>query len=179
MLVLRRKAGEAIVLNGAITIYVLAVEGERVKLGISAPPEVVIVRSELLDGPMMGTNPSASGVSGPLGGPNLPPGGSGTSYTRPPMPRGPGASGSSWRSPDASGWRQPEPPLHTTRPPLPPQPRRDEDDGGAGYGAPSRYTPRNRYDTHDYYGAGQGAPSQDGYDDHPPADDEQDPQRRR
>jgi carbon storage regulator len=49
MLVLRRKAGEAIVLNGVITIYVLAVEGERVKLGISAPPEVVIVRSELLE----------------------------------------------------------------------------------------------------------------------------------
>ncbi|MGH2487823.1 MAG: carbon storage regulator, partial [Ktedonobacterales bacterium] len=41
MLVLRRKAGEAIVLNGVITIHVLAVEGERVKLGISAPPEVV------------------------------------------------------------------------------------------------------------------------------------------
>ncbi|MFI5274798.1 MAG: carbon storage regulator [Ktedonobacterales bacterium] len=49
MLVLRRKAGEAIVLNGVITIHVLAVEGERVKLGISAPPEVVIVRSELLE----------------------------------------------------------------------------------------------------------------------------------
>jgi carbon storage regulator len=48
MLVLRRKAGEAIVLNGVITIHVLAVEGERVKLGIDAPPEVVIVRSELL-----------------------------------------------------------------------------------------------------------------------------------
>ncbi len=49
MLVLRRKAGEAIVLNGTIIIHVLAVEGERVKLGISAPPEVVIVRSELLE----------------------------------------------------------------------------------------------------------------------------------
>src|SRR5579863_2623455 len=49
MLVLRRKAGEAIILNGTITIHVLAVEGERVKLGISAPPEVVIVRSELLE----------------------------------------------------------------------------------------------------------------------------------
>jgi carbon storage regulator len=177
MLVLRRKAGEAIVLNGAITIYVLAVEGERVKLGISAPPEVVIVRSELLDSPMMGSGPSASSASGPLGGPSLPPGGSG-SYTRPPMPRGPGASGSSWRSPDTSGWRQPEPPLHTSRPPLPAQPRRDDDDSGAGYGATSRYTPRNRYDTHDYYGAGQGTPSQGGYDDQPPAEDDQTSPRR-
>ena len=60
MLVLRRKAGEAIVLNGVITIHVLAVEGERVKLGISAPPEVVIVRSELLEGQGMppGTHPA-------------------------------------------------------------------------------------------------------------------------
>ena len=49
MLVLRRKAGEAIVLNGVIKIYVLAVEGERVKLGIEAPPDIVIVRQELLE----------------------------------------------------------------------------------------------------------------------------------
>jgi carbon storage regulator len=64
MLVLRRKAGEAIVLNGVITIHVLAVEGERVKLGISAPPEVVIVRSELLEG--QGPGPG-------MGSPGMPP----------------------------------------------------------------------------------------------------------
>jgi carbon storage regulator len=62
MLVLRRKAGEAIVLNGVITIHVLAVEGERVKLGISAPPEVVIVRSELLEN--QGQMPGGPGSSG-------------------------------------------------------------------------------------------------------------------
>jgi carbon storage regulator len=62
MLVLRRKAGEAIVLNGVITIHVLAVEGERVKLGISAPPEVVIVRSELLEN--QGTMPAGPSTSG-------------------------------------------------------------------------------------------------------------------
>src|SRR5262249_6229524 len=71
MLVLRRKAGEAIVLNGVITIHVLAVEGERVKLGISAPPEVVIVRSELLEnqGPNMGTPMGSKvgpGMSSPM-----------------------------------------------------------------------------------------------------------------
>ena len=48
MLVLRRKVGESIVLAGVIHISVLAVEGERVKIGISAPPEVSIVREELL-----------------------------------------------------------------------------------------------------------------------------------
>lgn len=49
MLVLRRKAGEAIVLNQVIVIRVLAVEGDRVKLGIDAPPDVIIVRDELLN----------------------------------------------------------------------------------------------------------------------------------
>ncbi len=48
MLVLRRKVGESIVLDGVINISVLAVEGERVKIGISAPPDVTIVREELL-----------------------------------------------------------------------------------------------------------------------------------
>jgi len=66
MLVLRRKAGEAIVLNGVITIHVLAVERERVKLGISAPPEVVIVRSELLE-----NQGAIGGPGGPM--PGMPP----------------------------------------------------------------------------------------------------------
>ena len=48
MLVLRRKIGETIVLDGVISVSVLAVEGERVKIGISAPADVTIVREELL-----------------------------------------------------------------------------------------------------------------------------------
>lgn len=48
MLVLRRKVGESIVLAGVINISVLAVEGERVKIGINAPADVSIVREELL-----------------------------------------------------------------------------------------------------------------------------------
>jgi carbon storage regulator len=48
MLVLRRKPGEALVLNGVIKIHVLGVEGERVKLGIDAPPDVIVVREELI-----------------------------------------------------------------------------------------------------------------------------------
>jgi carbon storage regulator len=49
MLVLRRKQGEAIVLNQVIVIRVLGIEGDRVKLGIDAPPDVIVVRDELLD----------------------------------------------------------------------------------------------------------------------------------
>ena len=48
MLVLRRKVGESIILDGVISISVLAVEGERVKIGINAPLDVTIVREELL-----------------------------------------------------------------------------------------------------------------------------------
>jgi len=48
MLVLRRKVEEAIVLDGSIRVVVLAVEGERVKIGIEAPDDVSIVREELL-----------------------------------------------------------------------------------------------------------------------------------
>jgi len=48
MLVLRRKVGESIILSGVISISVLAVEGERVKIGINAPADVTIVREELL-----------------------------------------------------------------------------------------------------------------------------------
>jgi len=49
MLVLRRKAGEAIVLNQVIVIRILGVEGDRVKIGIDAPPDVIVVREELID----------------------------------------------------------------------------------------------------------------------------------
>ena len=58
MLVLRRKVGESIVLAGVINISVLAVEGERVKIGISAPPDVTIVREELLRASMTDMAPN-------------------------------------------------------------------------------------------------------------------------
>lgn len=47
MLVFRRKVGEAVMLNGEIEVQVLEITGSRVKLGFSAPPEVLVVRKEL------------------------------------------------------------------------------------------------------------------------------------
>jgi len=48
MLVLSRKVGERIVAPGAkLTVTVLAVEGNAVRLGISAPDNVAIYREEV------------------------------------------------------------------------------------------------------------------------------------
>jgi carbon storage regulator len=47
MLVLSRKSGEQIQIDGNITVTVLGIEGRRIRLGIEAPKEVPILRSEL------------------------------------------------------------------------------------------------------------------------------------
>lgn len=47
MLVLGRKRGEAITIGDGITITVLSVQGDRVKIGITAPAEVPVHREEL------------------------------------------------------------------------------------------------------------------------------------
>lgn len=47
MLVLSRRNGESVVLGGGITVTVLRVKGNVVQLGIDAPKEVAIRRSEL------------------------------------------------------------------------------------------------------------------------------------
>lgn len=47
MLVLSRKLGERIVIGEGITVTVVAVHGNRVRLGFNAPAEVPIHREEL------------------------------------------------------------------------------------------------------------------------------------
>ncbi len=46
MLVLTRKADEAILVGAAIRIRVLKIDGNRVRLGIEAPNDLLIVREE-------------------------------------------------------------------------------------------------------------------------------------
>ena len=48
MLILQRKAGESLVIGEDITIRVVSVDGTRVRLAISAPEDVSILRSELI-----------------------------------------------------------------------------------------------------------------------------------
>jgi len=47
MLVLSRRVGEEIVIGDNIRLTVLAVHGDRVRLGILAPKEVVVDRQEV------------------------------------------------------------------------------------------------------------------------------------
>jgi carbon storage regulator len=48
MLVLTRKPGQRIVIDDRITVKVLEVQGNRIRLGIEAPKEIPIKREELL-----------------------------------------------------------------------------------------------------------------------------------
>jgi carbon storage regulator len=47
MLVLSRKSGEAIVVGDGVVVTVVAVGGDRVRLGICAPPATLIHREEI------------------------------------------------------------------------------------------------------------------------------------
>jgi carbon storage regulator len=49
MLILTRKIDQSLIIDGTITIMVLGVERDRVKLGIAAPANVTVLRDELYD----------------------------------------------------------------------------------------------------------------------------------
>ena len=49
MLVLGRKINESLVIGDEIVVTVLAVDGDKVKIGINAPSNVRILRQELYD----------------------------------------------------------------------------------------------------------------------------------
>jgi carbon storage regulator len=47
MLILTRRAGEALMIGDDITVTVLSVKGSQVRLGISAPKDVPVHREEI------------------------------------------------------------------------------------------------------------------------------------
>ena len=49
MLVLSRKKNESIVINNDITIVVVEIRGDKVRLGIEAPKEIPVHRREVYD----------------------------------------------------------------------------------------------------------------------------------
>lgn len=70
MLILTRKVDQGIVISGNILVRVLGVERDRVKIGISAPGEVTVLRQELWtedspDRPFEKKNNGTNGTNGP------------------------------------------------------------------------------------------------------------------
>jgi carbon storage regulator len=47
MLVLTRQVGQEIIIDGSIRVMVTAIQGNKVRLGITAPPEVRVDREEV------------------------------------------------------------------------------------------------------------------------------------
>jgi carbon storage regulator len=47
MLVLTRRVGEDIIINGCIRVTITAIKGEKVRIGITAPPEIRVDREEV------------------------------------------------------------------------------------------------------------------------------------
>ena len=49
MLVLTRKSGEKIHIGPDITITVLDIQGNKIRIGIDAPEDIAVLRSELIE----------------------------------------------------------------------------------------------------------------------------------
>ena len=47
MLVMRRRSGESLLIGGNIELEILDISASHVRLGISAPPEVTVMRKEI------------------------------------------------------------------------------------------------------------------------------------
>ena len=60
MLVLSRKSGDAVLIDGDIKIKVIEVRGGVVRLGIEAPKEVPVLRDELCAGQRVAALPQRS-----------------------------------------------------------------------------------------------------------------------
>jgi carbon storage regulator len=65
MLVLCRKVGEKIHIGGNVCVTVVAVDRNKVRLGIEAPGDVIVMRQELLPHP-----PGGARSQGPVAGPH-------------------------------------------------------------------------------------------------------------
>jgi len=66
MLVLSRKKNESIVINNDITVTVVEIRGDKVRLGIVAPKEVPVHRQEVFDA-IHGKSATAEPAPAPTG----------------------------------------------------------------------------------------------------------------
>ena len=70
MLILSRKAGESLILDGGIEIKITEIYGDKVRIGIDAPPQVKVYRKELYA--TIQENQSAAMAAPRRGGEELP-----------------------------------------------------------------------------------------------------------
>lgn len=68
MLVLSRKKNESIVINDDITIVVVEIRGDKVRLGVEAPKEVPVHRREVYDAIRRGDSADKPADEAPAGG---------------------------------------------------------------------------------------------------------------
>lgn len=61
MLILTRRIGETLMVGDTIEVRVLAVKGNQVRIGIVAPPDVSVMREELLTRKPQTNQPPAPG----------------------------------------------------------------------------------------------------------------------
>jgi len=66
MLILSRKLNESIVIDGRITVKVVRIEGEVIKLGIAAPADVPVHRQEVYEEIRQSNEAAATQRSGPV-----------------------------------------------------------------------------------------------------------------
>jgi carbon storage regulator len=65
MLVLSRKKNESIVIDDRITIVIVEIRGDKVRLGVEAPKEVPVHRREVYDAIQRHNSPESSSESSP------------------------------------------------------------------------------------------------------------------
>jgi carbon storage regulator len=70
MLVLSRKKDESIVINNDITIVVVEIRGDKVRLGVEAPKEVPVHRREVFEAIARGEPVDAAASASPVNEPS-------------------------------------------------------------------------------------------------------------
>ena len=70
MLILTRRVGESLMIGDDVTVTVLGVKGNQVRVGVDAPREVAVHRQEIYERLRAGQLPPPAGRTG--GGPALP-----------------------------------------------------------------------------------------------------------